>query len=45
MDSYVFLDTWAWRALSNRKDEHHEPAKKEYKEINAAGYRTLSKEQ
>jgi len=39
MDRYVFVDTWAWLALSNRKDAHHELAKKEYKEIKAAGYR------
>jgi len=36
MDRYVFVDTWAWIALSNRKDTHHEVAKREYEEIKAA---------
>jgi len=39
MDRYVFVDTWAWIALSNRKDTHHEVAQREYEEIKAAGYR------
>ena len=34
----MFVDAWAWLALSNRKDAHHEPATKEYEEITAAGY-------
>ena len=34
----MFVDAWAWLALSNRKDVHHEPATKEYEEITAAGY-------
>ena len=42
MDRYVFVDTWAWLALSNRKDVHHEPATKEYEEITAVGYRLVT---
>ena len=42
MDRYVFVDTWAWIALSNRKDRHHEVAKREYEEIKAAGYRMVT---
>jgi predicted nucleic acid-binding protein len=38
----IFVDTWAWLALSNRKDEHHEVAKREYDEIKAAGYRMVT---
>lgn len=38
----IFVDTWAWLALSNRKDAHHEIAKKEYEEIKAAGYRIVT---
>ena len=38
----IFVDTWAWLALSNRKDTHHELAKKEYEEIKAAGYRIVT---
>ena len=36
MDSYVFVDTWAWLALSNRKDTHHELANK------ARGYKMIT---
>ena len=39
---YVFVDTWAWIALSNRKDTHHEVAKREYEVIKAAGYRMVT---
>jgi predicted nucleic acid-binding protein len=42
MGDLVFVDTWAWLALSNRKDEHHELAKRSYEEIKAAGYRMLT---
>jgi len=42
MGRYVFVDTWAWLALSNRKDAHHKTATKEYKEITAAGYRLVT---
>ena len=41
-DESVFVDTWAWLALSNRKDAHHKLAKKEYEEIKAAGYRMVT---
>jgi len=37
-NNLIFVDTWAWLALSNRKDTHHELAKKEYEELKAAGY-------
>jgi len=33
MGESVFIDTWAWLALSNRKDAHYKLAKKEYEEI------------
>jgi predicted nucleic acid-binding protein len=42
MDRYVFVDTWAWLALSNRKDIHHEIAKREYEEIKMTGYRMVT---
>jgi hypothetical protein len=29
----MFVDTWAWLALSNQKDVYHEPARKEYEEM------------
>lgn len=41
-NKYVFVDAWAWLALSNRKDMHHELAKKWYGEIKAAGYRMVT---
>jgi len=31
-DELVFVDAWAWLALSNRKDTHHERAKRRYEE-------------
>lgn len=42
MDKYIFVDAWAWLALSNRKDMHHELAKKGYGEMKAAGYRMVT---
>jgi predicted nucleic acid-binding protein len=42
MDKYIFVDAWAWLALSNRKDMHHEIAKEEYGKIKAAGYRMIT---
>jgi len=41
-DEFVFVDTWAWLALSNRKDVHHELARKSYEEIKTAGYRLVT---
>jgi len=38
----IFVDTWAWLALSNRKDDRHEVAKREYEGIKAAGYRMVT---
>lgn len=38
----IFVDAWASLALSNRKDTHHELAKKEYNEIKATGYRMVT---
>jgi len=38
MNKYIFVDTWAWLALSNRKDMHHELARKWYGEMKASGY-------
>jgi len=37
-DKYVFVDTWAWLALGNRKDAYHELARRGYLEIKANGY-------
>jgi predicted nucleic acid-binding protein len=42
MAEFVFVDTWAWLALSNRKDVHHELAKKSYEEIKTVGYRLVT---
>ncbi len=42
MNKYVFVDAWAWLALSNRKDMHHEHAKKMYGEMKTAGYRMVT---
>ncbi len=42
MAELVFVDTWAWLALSNRKDVHHELARKSYDEIKTAGYRLVT---
>jgi predicted nucleic acid-binding protein len=41
-DKLVFVDTWAWLALANRKDAHHEDAKKCYEEIKMMGYRVVT---
>jgi len=38
----IFVDTWAWLALSNRKDAYHERVKGSYEEINATGYRMVT---
>jgi predicted nucleic acid-binding protein len=38
MNKYIFVDAWAWLALSNRKDMHHELARKLYGELKEAGY-------
>jgi len=37
-DRYIFVDSWAWLALSNRKDTHHKLAVKGYKEIKKTRY-------
>ena len=42
MAEFVFVDTWAWLALSNRKDVHHELARKSYEEVKTAGYRLVT---
>ncbi len=42
MNKYIFVDAWAWLALSNRKDMHHELAKKGYGEMKASGYRMVT---
>ena len=42
MAELVFVDTWAWLALSNRKDVHHELARKSYEEVKTAGYRLVT---
>ena len=42
MNKYIFVDAWAWLALSNRKDMHHEITKKGYGEMKTDGYRMVS---
>jgi len=37
-DKLIFVDTWAWLALANRKDKYHEIAKRGYREIREKGY-------
>lgn len=37
-DKLIFVDTWAWLALANKKDKYHEIAKRGYKEIREKGY-------
>lgn len=38
----IFVDTWAWLALSNRNDAYHERAKDGYEEIKSGGYRMVT---
>lgn len=38
----VFVDTWAWLALANRKDSNHKRAVKQYKEIRGEGSKLVS---
>ena len=38
----IFVDAWAWLALSNKKDISHELAKKWYMEIKTSGYRMIT---
>jgi len=42
MNKYIFVDAWAWLALSNRKDMHHEITKKGYGEMKTDGYRMVT---
>ena len=39
---YIFVDAWAWLALSNKNDISYEVAKKWYGEIKATGYRMVT---
>lgn len=41
-DELVFVDAWAWLALANRKDTHHERAKRRYEELKARGCRLVT---
>ena len=41
-DEAVFVDSWAWLALSNRLDNYHDVAVKSYEEIRRAGYLMLT---
>jgi len=34
----IFVDTWAWLALANRKDAYHKAAKESYAKTKAARY-------
>jgi len=42
LNNKVFVDTWAWLALSNRKDAHHKLSKKEYEEIKVTGNKIIT---
>jgi len=35
-DKTVFVDTWAWLALANRRDIHNNSAREEYRRLKAA---------
>jgi predicted nucleic acid-binding protein len=38
----IFVDTWAWLALANRKDAYHSTAQKCYAEIKADGLKLVT---
>jgi len=38
----IFVDTWAWLALANRKDAYHSVAQRGYAQIKAAGDRLVT---
>lgn len=42
INKYIFVDAWAWLALSNGKDMHHELAKKWYGEMKMTDYRMVT---
>ena len=33
----IFIDTWAWLALANKRDKYHSAARKSYEEIKIKG--------
>jgi predicted nucleic acid-binding protein len=41
-DEAVFVDSWAWLALSNRLDNYHEVVVRAYEEIRRAGHVMLT---
>jgi len=38
----VFIDTWAWLALANKRDTNHEFAKACYAKLTASGYKLVT---
>jgi predicted nucleic acid-binding protein len=38
----VFVDTWAWLALANRRDTNHEFAKACYAKLTTSGYKLVT---
>jgi predicted nucleic acid-binding protein len=38
----VFIDTWAWLALANRRDTNHEFAKACYAKLTTSGYKLVT---
>lgn len=38
----IFIDTWAWLALANRKDSYREIAKVCYEKIKTMGYKFVT---
>ena len=38
----VFMDTWAWLALANRRDTNHEFAKACYAKLTKSGYKLIT---
>jgi len=38
----IFIDTWAWLALANKRDKYHSAARKSYEEIKIKGYRMVT---
>lgn len=42
MAELIFVDTWAWLALANRKDSNHKRAVRKYNKIKREGYKMVT---